>query len=387
MIAEGHFGTVHRARYHHSFVVVKVLKPSLNMFQEFQRELHMMTRIRPHPNIVRFMGAFVASPPSSSSLSSVTSRPQSSTTTTATTTTTTTTAESAFLSSTSSPSSVTNGGGGVGMIDRCGLVMEYVDGGSLLEVLIEQKSFAAQRDLFTVLSMLIEAAAGLAHLHAEHIVHRDVAARNFLIDRRTQRVQLSDFGMSRLLQPSNHNKIMSSIDDGDCEASVNERENEQGSSRSNHKSGRTVSAIGPIAWMAPESLLHRTYSCASDVWMFACFVWEVFARKSPPTYFYLGDAKTTRLMTPTPIQLATQRHLQPSLHPILPIPLPNLQRRYDHFNESKEQAAVELGADVHEIPVRLETLLRECWRENPDERPSMQQVLHVLIEQHDGVYV
>jgi serine/threonine protein kinase len=47
--------------------------------------------------------------------------------------------------------------------------------------------------------------------------------------------------------------------------------------------GRTLNRIGPIRWMAPESIAHRVYSKKSDVWMFAALVYEIVAQREPHT--------------------------------------------------------------------------------------------------------
>ncbi len=37
-----------------------------------------------------------------------------------------------------------------------------------------------------------------------------------------------------------------------------------------YKEGKTGNTVGPLNWMAPESLLHQTYSIKSDMWSFGC---------------------------------------------------------------------------------------------------------------------
>jgi tRNA A-37 threonylcarbamoyl transferase component Bud32 len=43
-----------------------------------------------------------------------------------------------------------------------------------------------------------EAAAGVAHLHAHGIIHRDLACRNLLVDEGASSVAVADFGFARL---------------------------------------------------------------------------------------------------------------------------------------------------------------------------------------------
>ena len=89
---------------------------------------------------------------------------------------------------------------------------------------------------------------GMLHLHSNNIVHRDLAARNILLSG-TGEPKISDFGMSRLV-----------ADD----------------------EGMTTRAnVGPIKWMAPESLKYKEYSKKSDVWSFGVVVWEIVAREEP----------------------------------------------------------------------------------------------------------
>ena len=121
--------------------------------------------------------------------------------------------------------------------------------------------------LATVLDVLQQATAGLRHLHHLGILHRDFRAANVLLASRDPlRVVVTDFGVSHRL---------SSHSTGVGTAAVG----------SHHDAAvGTVltggAALGPVAWMAPESLegtlsSGRVATPATDVYMVGGLMFEV----------------------------------------------------------------------------------------------------------------
>src|SRR5262249_23002619 len=73
------------------------------------------------------------------------------------------------------------------------LVMEYVDGPNLREVL--QEGRLAPEQGMALVPQLCDA---LQYAHEEEVVHRDIKPENILLDRRG-RVKIADFGLAKLL--------------------------------------------------------------------------------------------------------------------------------------------------------------------------------------------
>ena len=104
------------------------------------------------------------------------------------------------------------------------MILEYCDGGSLDSKLFDMsKVWTVADQLRTVTGI----AKGLYHLHKNQIIHRDISARNILMN--FNQPKISDFGMSRFVADTK-------------------------------KGSTTKSNIGPIRWMAPESLKNQSYS-------------------------------------------------------------------------------------------------------------------------------
>ena len=101
-------------------------------------------------------------------------------------------------------------------------------------------------------NVTLQIASAMKYLSAKKIIHRDLAARNVLVGNEgLSSVKLNDFGLSRTLSTSNYYK-KNSLDQI------------------------------PVKWMAPESVIDRKYSSASDTWSFGVFCWEVFEHGKTP---------------------------------------------------------------------------------------------------------
>ncbi|KAK6732684.1 hypothetical protein RB195_016825 [Necator americanus] len=129
------------------------------------------------------------------------------------------------------------------------LVMEMVNGGALDTHLQKQAAIITKRDR---LRYSYGASKGLEYLHENDCLHRDVAARNCLVETDGE-VKLSDFGLSREL-----------------------------SNRAKKYRMKDMRQRLPIRWLAPEVLSSGTYSKKSDVFSFGILLWEIYMDGESP---------------------------------------------------------------------------------------------------------
>ena len=108
---------------------------------------------------------------------------------------------------------------------------------------------------------LLQAAKGIAFLHAAGVIHRDIKPSNMLLSSpATGRcLKMCDFGLSKSLS--------------DITAS---------SMRSTAPGARAAGNVGTVHYMAPELFKMRPeYSLASDVYAFGFVSWEIISMKQP----------------------------------------------------------------------------------------------------------
>ena len=122
-------------------------------------------------------------------------------------------------------------------------VMRFATNGSLFDLIHDGK-----RDfpLALQLSLLKDICLGMAYLHEQNVIHRDLKSANVLLDSENRGL-ISDFGLSK----------------------------------ANTIGTITMSALGTPHWMAPETLRGDRYSASADVWAFGVIVFEVATRKLP----------------------------------------------------------------------------------------------------------
>jgi len=124
------------------------------------------------------------------------------------------------------------------------LITEYLENGSLWSYITKLGSTPSIEICHKV---IVGIARGMLHLHLEKIVHRDLATRNILLTAQFE-PKISDFGLSRVLHSD---------------------------------SNKTASTVGPLRWMAPESLRDQSYSNKTDVWAFGMTLIEIYTAQPP----------------------------------------------------------------------------------------------------------
>lgn len=75
----------------------------------------------------------------------------------------------------------------------CCIVTSFCVGGSVYDAFIVRRESLSSAELLRILR---ESACGILHLHKESVIHRDIAARNFLLDEQ-RNVFVTDFGLAR----------------------------------------------------------------------------------------------------------------------------------------------------------------------------------------------
>ena len=127
------------------------------------------------------------------------------------------------------------------------IYLEYISGGSIGSCLRKHGKFEES----VVRSLTRQTLEGLAYLHQEGILHRDLKADNILLDL-DGTGKISDFGISKKSDNIYGNDITNSMQ-------------------------------GSVFWMAPEVVRAQGqgYSAKVDIWSLGCVVLEMFAGRRP----------------------------------------------------------------------------------------------------------
>ncbi|KAI5964455.1 hypothetical protein KGF57_000947 [Candida theae] len=140
------------------------------------------------------------------------------------------------------------------------VVMEYVDGGSIFELLTP----GTITDEPTIAYIVREVLLALKYLHNQGKIHRDLKSQNILVNKRGQ-IKLTDFGVSTQLS-------------------------------SNFSKRNTT--VGTPYWMAPEVILNSEsgHGFKADIWSLGCCAYEMLTGK-PPLQNHIAPMRALRLIS------------------------------------------------------------------------------------------
>ena len=124
-------------------------------------------------------------------------------------------------------------------------VMEYIEGVTLGKYLREKGPLSLPEIL--TLSRQVADALGYAHGHTPPIIHRDIKPANIMIEDRSSRVVVMDFGIAK------------ELGDGD--------------------STKTGMVIGTLKYASPEQLRHEQLDGSADVYSLGMVMYEMYTGK------------------------------------------------------------------------------------------------------------
>ncbi|XP_062221116.1 uncharacterized protein LOC133920514 [Phragmites australis] len=124
------------------------------------------------------------------------------------------------------------------------VITEFLSGGSLRAFLhkLDHKSLPLDK----IISISLDIAHGMAYIHSQGVVHRDVKPENIIFDGEFC-AKIVDFGIA--------------CEEAYCDPLAND--------------------TGTFRWMAPEMMKHKSYGRKVDVYSFGLILWEMFSGSIP----------------------------------------------------------------------------------------------------------
>ncbi|HJR89330.1 MAG TPA: Stk1 family PASTA domain-containing Ser/Thr kinase [Aeromicrobium sp.] len=185
------------------------------------------------------------------------------------------------------------------------IVMEYVDGQTLRDILRDGRKILPER----ALSIVGDVLSALDYSHRQGIIHRDIKPANVMLTPDGQ-VKVMDFGIARAV----------------ADASVTQ----------------TAAVIGTAQYLSPEQARGETVDARSDIYSTGCLLYELLAGRPP----FIGDS---------PVSVAYQ-HVREEARPPSQFN-PDVSGNVDHIvaralakrTDDRYQSAADMRTDIERV--------------------------------------
>ena len=159
------------------------------------------------------------------------------------------------------------------------LVMEYLPGGDLMNLLIKKDIFTENEAKFYMMELIL----AIDEIHKLDCIHRDIKPDNILIDKKGH-IKLSDFGLAKISE-----KIFNQKKNYEDEEFLFNDLNESEDSIISNTHEKNFSCVGTAYYVAPEVLSKKGYGKEIDWWSAGAIFYEMLVGYAP---FCSKDTKT-----------------------------------------------------------------------------------------------
>jgi len=225
------------------------------------------------------------------------------------------------------------------------IVMEYVDGVTLKEMIRQEGPIKIRR----AVQMVIRILAAVDHAHKNHIVHRDIKPQNIMVNADFQ-VKVTDFGIARATNADHQNPV-----------DVPERE---------QKPEPRKNVLGSVHYFSPEQASGHVADEKSDLYSVGVVLYEMLTGKVP----FDGDSAEDVAI----------KHVRETAVPPSSV-LPEISRALDQVIEralakdpqQRYQTAAEMAADLKRALQMPDGGFIETEQVQPPEEPQPKKKISI----------
>ncbi|MDT3398269.1 Stk1 family PASTA domain-containing Ser/Thr kinase [Streptomyces sp. B1866] len=212
------------------------------------------------------------------------------------------------------------------------IVMEYVDGSTLRELLHTGRKLLPERTLEMTVGIL----QALEYSHRNNIVHRDIKPANVMLTR-TGQVKVMDFGIARALGESGMTMT------------------------------QTSAVIGTAQYLSPEQAKGEAVDARSDLYSTGCLLYELLTGRPP----FIGDSPVAVAYQHVREEAQPPSAHDPELTPEMDaIVLRALVKDPDYRYQSADEMRADIEAALDGQPVAATAALGSVGYGGADDQPT-----------------